>query len=267
MGEYAAACATFEESLAIRRELGDRGGIAQSLTNLSADMANLGELDTARVLQEEALSTWREMKHAWSTAIALRNLASIAFEQGDFVEARALLEECLVLSQQLGVPVQVAACLLGLASVATAQGTHLRAARLFGAAEACRERLQMPVPAEETRRYTRDLAAARAQLDEESFATAWAEGRAMPSEVAIAYALGTEQALELPAATRPGRLSAREFEVAELIARGLTNRQIADELVIAKSTVDRHVVHVLDKLGLSGRTQIAVWMSSQSPAV
>jgi non-specific serine/threonine protein kinase len=54
-------------------------------------------------------------------------------------------------------------------------------------------------------------------------------------------------------------LSAREREVAALVARGLTNRRIADELVIAKSTVDRHVVNILRKLVMENRAQVAVW--------
>jgi DNA-binding NarL/FixJ family response regulator len=62
------------------------------------------------------------------------------------------------------------------------------------------------------------------------------------------------------------RLSPLEREVAALIARGLTNRQIAPELVLARSTVDRHVVHILAKLGLTGRTQVAVWAARRGLA-
>jgi DNA-binding CsgD family transcriptional regulator len=61
-------------------------------------------------------------------------------------------------------------------------------------------------------------------------------------------------------------LSAREQDVAMLIARRLTNQQIAATLVIARSTVDRHVVHILTKLDLSGRIRIAAWAASSSDA-
>jgi DNA-binding CsgD family transcriptional regulator len=58
---------------------------------------------------------------------------------------------------------------------------------------------------------------------------------------------------------RPGGLSARELEVAQLLAEGLTNRQIAQRLVISERTAQNHVQHILTKLGFSSRSQIAVW--------
>ena len=61
----------------------------------------------------------------------------------------------------------------------------------------------------------------------------------------------------------PGPLTRREREVAALIARGLTNRQIAEELFIAERTADTHVEHILAKLGLGSRTQVATWVVEQ----
>ena len=54
-------------------------------------------------------------------------------------------------------------------------------------------------------------------------------------------------------------LSHREREVATLVALGLSNRQIAEELVIVESTVERHVANILSKLGFHSRAQIAAW--------
>jgi DNA-binding NarL/FixJ family response regulator len=59
-------------------------------------------------------------------------------------------------------------------------------------------------------------------------------------------------------------LTARETEVAALIVRGWSNRQIADRLVISERTVDTHVAHILAKLGFAARSQIAVWASGQT---
>jgi DNA-binding NarL/FixJ family response regulator len=64
-----------------------------------------------------------------------------------------------------------------------------------------------------------------------------------------------------PAALAP--LSRREAEVAALIARGLTNKQIAAELIVAETTVDRHVSHILGKLGFATRAQVAVWVAER----
>jgi len=261
MGDYAAACATYRESLDIRRELGDRAAIAQSLTNLGTDTAHLGDYAQARTYQQEALDIFRELDEAWSMAISLRGLASIAHEQQAYAEARAHLEECLAISIRLRVPAQIATCLIGLGGLAAAQHAPRRAAQLFGAAERLRETLGTPVPVEELRWYDAYVADARGKLDAESFAAAWAEGRRWSTELAIEHALRDVDG-EASQSARDDPLSAREREVAMLIARGMTNQQIADELVIARSTVERHVVHILDKLTLTGRTQIAVWAAT-----
>jgi DNA-binding NarL/FixJ family response regulator len=58
-------------------------------------------------------------------------------------------------------------------------------------------------------------------------------------------------------------LSRREQQVAQLVARGLTNRQIADELFVSERTAENHVQHILAKLGVSNRTQIATWSGAK----
>ena len=69
---------------------------------------------------------------------------------------------------------------------------------------------------------------------------------------------GQVAALSLTLSDSP--LTGREREVAHLIARGLTNRQIADALVISKQTADKHVGNILGKLGAASRSQVAVWV-------
>jgi DNA-binding NarL/FixJ family response regulator len=103
----------------------------------------------------------------------------------------------------------------------------------------------------------------------------WAQGLALPAEAAVALALGEPG----PQETIGGRatiavtagadyelaiaphaiLTAREREVAALVASGLTNKVIAGELVISQATAARHVTNILAKLGFSSRTQIAAW--------
>jgi predicted ATPase/DNA-binding CsgD family transcriptional regulator len=68
------------------------------------------------------------------------------------------------------------------------------------------------------------------------------------------------------AAAPSSLLTPREWEIARLIARGLTNRGIADELVISPATAARHVANILAKLGFSSRAQVAVWASAREPA-
>jgi DNA-binding NarL/FixJ family response regulator len=113
--------------------------------------------------------------------------------------------------------------------------------------------------------YERSVATARYLLDEASWRAAWAEGRVMQPEEAIEYALSREESTTslspVPEQRSPGELPAtltrREKEVAALVGRGLTTRQIASELVLSKRTVDHHVASILKKLNLHSREEIA----------
>jgi DNA-binding NarL/FixJ family response regulator len=112
----------------------------------------------------------------------------------------------------------------------------------------------------------------RSRLGEEAFEAAWSEGRAMTPEQAIKYALSEEEpstkatmSEELPAGDeRPVALTPREREVAMLVARELTNRRIAEELVISERTVATHVHKILEKLNFRSRLQIAAWAMEQN---
>jgi hypothetical protein len=109
------------------------------------------------------------------------------------MRAAALFKESLSLRKEMGARRGIAESLEGLASVRVADGgdsqTAARPARLLGAAEALREAIGAPVPLVERAEYERDVATLRSQLGEEAFAATWAEGRAMRTEQAIAYAL------------------------------------------------------------------------------
>ncbi|MFD0889476.1 response regulator transcription factor, partial [Streptosporangium algeriense] len=111
------------------------------------------------------------------------------------------------------------------------------------------------------------LQPARARLGDALVAQLWTLGKGMTQEQAVRYALEGEDRVEAPLQT--GRmpvaaplttLTGREWEIAELIARGLSNKAIADELVISPATAARHVANILAKLGFSSRTQVATWV-------
>jgi non-specific serine/threonine protein kinase len=88
----------------------------------------------------------------------------------------------------------------------------------------------------------------------------------MPPEQAIEYGLSVDEpdraAASVPDGAPPA-LSRREREISLLIARGLTNRCIADELTISERTVTTHVGHILNKLGATSRAQVAAWAVEQ----
>jgi non-specific serine/threonine protein kinase len=117
------------------------------------------------------------------------------------------------------------------------------------------------------------ITAARSRLGEEAWEAACTEGRAMPPEEAVEYALSKEgyapptaPASEKPSTDEPtAALTRREKEVASLVARRLTNRQIASELFLSERTVDYHVANIFKKLNLHSREQVASRLAGQRP--
>ncbi len=267
-GDYGRARTLLEESRAVWRDLGEQppGGL---LLNLGKLTSLQGEAERARALYEASLTRFRDVGSREGIAISLNNLADIALVQGDYVRARALAQESLAIHGELGNKSGIAANLEGVAEVAGAQGQAASAARLWGAAEVLREAIGEPLPPSDRVRHDRDRAAVRAQLGEAAWAAAWAAGRAMPLERAIEHALApmTPSPATPPEASAQGQVSAllsrREQEVAALIARGLTNRQIAAALIIGERTVDTHVANILRKLDLATRAQVAAWAVEQ----
>jgi non-specific serine/threonine protein kinase len=120
--------------------------------------------------------------------------------------------------------------------------------------------------------YHHGAAVRRAQeaMPPGGYAAEFAKGAAMNPGGAIAFALGEPARLTpRPAIRRTGhepQLTHREHDVAALVTQGLSNSQIAARLVISVRTVESHVQHIMDKLGVSTRGQIAVWSAAQPPA-
>jgi DNA-binding NarL/FixJ family response regulator len=105
----------------------------------------------------------------------------------------------------------------------------------------------------------------RRALGDDAAALAWAQGRALGLEHALALAV-VEVSLPDPSNVHKASglptnlLTRREREVAALLTRGLSNRQIAEQLVITERTVASHIEHILEKLGFASRHQVGAWM-------
>jgi predicted ATPase/DNA-binding winged helix-turn-helix (wHTH) protein len=140
-GDYPAATTLHEESLAIRRELGDRPGIGVSLGNLGNVAHNQGDYPTSTALQEQSLAIRRELGDRFGTATTLNNLGAVAINQGDYPAARAVLEESLAISRELGNPHSIALSLSNLGHVALHQSDYPAATTLFEEAMAIRRDL------------------------------------------------------------------------------------------------------------------------------
>ena len=149
-----------------------------------------------------------------------------------------------------------------MAELAARAGAAAPAARLSGAADALFEATGTHLDPLDRAGYAQGLAAARARLGAAAFGAARAQGRATPLEACVAQAQAVAADVARPPAAPPSPLSPREREVAVLVAQGLTNRRIAERLVITEGTAANHVAHVLDKLGLESRAQIAAWATA-----
>ncbi len=283
--DQATVSSLLEESLALFRESGEKVGLALCLSLAGQVALNQGDAVTARSRVEESLRLSREMGHKAGLVASLSLLARVAAAQGDEMEAYALFEECLMLARNVSHKGLLASCLEGLASLLVthnsgeargpalhrelphgiAGGSPLWAARLLGAAEALREAVEMPLPPVELASYERSVAAARAQLGEQAFGQAWAEGRAMrPEQTFTAQgqpmipnqthtnARTNKQKSHAP--TYPDGLTEREVEVLRLVARGLSDAQVAEALVISPRTVNAHLRSIYSKLKITSRT-------------
>ncbi len=188
--DLARAQALAEQSLALLREIGNPYS-AFSLGLLGQIYLLQGESAKACELLEESLKAFKEIGDRSDAVEPLMGLARVAAYQGDLAMASGLYEECLAFAREVSYTEFLAPCLEGLAAVVAGQGEPRWAARLWGSAEALRETSGTPLPPVYRADYERAVAAAGAQLSEEAFAMAWAEGKATPVEQVINEALRT----------------------------------------------------------------------------
>ena len=268
--DYAKGIALWEESLALARKAGDTFHVGTTLSNLGYATVLLGDYQRAATLSDESLKVARELSNAEIVPENLVNLGLATLGQGDHERAAASLQEALSMSHNTGRKATVINVLEAMASLAGATEDDTRAAILWGAAEAARQTTGIALPPGERVFHEPYLASALSRLGEAAWEAAAATGRAMSPDEAAEYALdgGAADAAiseEKPSAyDQPaGNLTRREREVATLVARGLTNRQISTELSISERTAGNHVAKILHKLGLNSRTRIATWAGEQ----
>ena len=210
-----------------------------------------GDLLLARSLADDVVS----VATGWHLVAALLARARIAVAEGDREEAERDAHDALASAASCGVYLHLADILECLAYLAGAGGNQNEAARLFGAAEAFRERMRMVRFKVHQAGYESSLAALRDAMDETDFDAAWAEGAALSTEEAIAYAQRGRGERKRPASGWAS-LTPAEQEVVRLVCDGLANKDIATRLFVSPRTVQAHLTHVYTKLGLSSRVQL-----------
>jgi predicted ATPase/DNA-binding CsgD family transcriptional regulator len=266
-GDLRRAFALLEQALARHRTASDVQNLWYCLLHLAVAAFAAGRPapygEQTLMLAEAHDSPWHRPYGLWIAGLD-------RLQRGDLARATTLLRESLRVSQRLRAtlddPWRIAHCLEGLAWNAAAAGEHQRAARLFGAAGRLWQSPGTPAAGALVHPHGRYEAQVRQALGEAAFTTASQHGAALTTDQAIAYALAAKPAAAPPPPAVPGApavLTRRERQVADLLAQGLSNKDIAARLVIAQRTAETHVENILNKLGFSSRTQAAVWISGQ----
>ena len=267
-GEDDSAQALLEEGLLLHRNAGDRRGMVNALFYLRWVHFTRGEMDRAHACNEEYLALSREMGYRPGIASGLSLLGCYALQEGDRAKAKELFQESLALLREVNDSWNIVVCLRGVGIAAAAQGRPVEAARLWGTAESLCEALKISVPPIERAFVGRAAAAVRTELGEELFRASWVEGRAMTPEQALAALQDTARSShlswkgdwsvrgirqQLPFPSESLDLTEREVEVLRLVARGLTDAQVAEALVISPRTVNAHLRSIYSKLNITSR--------------
>lgn len=262
-GESELACTLTEASLETVTEHGDLSLQVWILVTLGLAYDLNGDTPRAIACHEKVLAITESHGESVYRSYSLWALGIAMWREGDRLQARQLLEQCLKLTRIIDEPVTAALCLEALAWIWDEHSAE-RSAVLLAAAESLGRRVgssallfpHLLVYHEECERRTRRA------LGHRVYEAAHQKGSALGFDEAVAYALDEQPHIATPPAGT-FHLTKREREVAHLIAQGLTNKAIAEQLVISQRTAQGHVEHILAKLGFTSRTQVAAWIVEQ----
>jgi predicted ATPase/DNA-binding NarL/FixJ family response regulator len=272
-GDAAAAITLCRNAAEQQRATGDIMGRIRAHLWLTGALTLGGELESAVSAAEEGIALCDANGKGLYRAHLLTMLGVTLWRRGETARAGELVMESLAVHRVLGNPRGIGLNLAALAWIAAKDGRHERAARLLGTFGTFSQepRSRRAVGAQvagyrHLRRYQEQCVAdLQRALGDAAFERLVRRGALLDVGRALAYALEETAEEDVAAAEsvngeRPP-LTRRETEVARLVGRGLTNKEVAAELVISQRTAEGHVEHILNKLGFGSRAQIAVWIS------
>ena len=235
-----------------------------AMLTLGMTLEQLSQTDQAVEYYERVLAITEARGETMYRSYSLWALAVAVLRQNDRDRAVRLLDKALRLGREVNDRLNISMCLQASAWIAVQDKDSRRAAVLMGASERVSRsvgssRVLLPGLLEFHETCDREV---RQSLGDRDFRAAFNKGAALRFHSAIDYALREQQRAptKTPASLPSTRPTKRELEVAELIAEGLSNKEIAARLVISPRTAQGHVEHLLVKLGFTSRAQIAVWV-------
>ena len=254
------------ETLALARTMGWRFTALSAATLLGVAHTFRGELDAAIAIARDGIRSSEELGETWERAYLLHFLAVALLHKGEPAEAEMHARQSLDLKRALGDLIGMASAVEALALIAMSRGSSERSATLLGAGEAIWRSVPTTILEPFRADHDRTEADARAALGAANFETAHRAGLEMTRDEVVDYALevrpSTTRAVARQAPLSDGQLSRREMEVAELVADGATNAQVAARLFISERTVESHLASIFNKLGVDTRLQVARWFAS-----
>jgi predicted ATPase/DNA-binding CsgD family transcriptional regulator len=258
-GDEPRALTLLDEGISLASKVHDSWTMA-GLLNLSGQVElRRGNATRAWSLLEEAQALQKSMGDYQGVALSDSLLARVASLKHDDTAARGFALQSVQVAMKVNDKRLLTTSLEGLAQVAADQEEHVWAARLGGAAEQAREVIGVPLTPVERASRERLIETIQNRLGKQTFAAMWIEGRSMTPEQALAAQDMSEATLlassssHEPVLTPPAGLTNREFEVLSLVVKGLTNAQIAEQLVIRPVTVNSYLRAIYSKLGVSSR--------------
>ncbi|MFC7345069.1 helix-turn-helix transcriptional regulator [Saccharopolyspora griseoalba] len=230
-----------------------------------------GEQEAGLKLLSECIQLCTEHGELYWRSYAQWATAQVQMRRDRPDRAEVSVKEALRLQRKLDNRLGLAFSLDTLAWIAHRQARHDRAAQLLGAASAVWDAVRNAPGfwARFAGAHDEHELQIRADLGDASFEDAYEQGRRMSLSHAVDFALELKQRQPRSTETaeenvHPMPLTRRERQIADLVAQGNTNKEIAENLVIAQRTVEAHVQNILTKLDFTSRTQIAGWVAGQT---
>jgi DNA-binding CsgD family transcriptional regulator len=267
-GNLSQAESLLSDSVGLHRS----AGLVNSLTVLGvAQLAFvsclIGNLDRAIELCDECRATSEPHGERWALSWAPWVCGLARWTQGKFREAAVALGASLEVKHALNDRLGMSACVELLALVSLEEGKALHACQLLGASRTLWASVGSPLFGSAALLETHDRYEERTRqaLGRKAFDQGYLRGGQLKTEEAVVLAGADMEGAFESGAESPdrARLTPRETEVANLVAEGLTNKEIADRLVISQRTAEGHVERVLDKMGFKSRTQVAACIARQ----